>query len=205
MSQQNPVHIQAFLTAVQTVLAQRAPHDRTVHQEFSRILGLFTEDAPPSGVFQKSELAMTAWIREVLQHKADSTRPLAETIAPIAHVLPWSRADDDTNTPSQATRRAAKADLVGPSAALRSPLLHLGLTLIAPNTLCPSNHHLDAELSHVVAGNATWVINGIPKKYWAGSFIVTPPQAVHAIHTEHEPVLALCLRKISPENLSAHP
>jgi quercetin dioxygenase-like cupin family protein len=198
MSPRIPIKLYAFLTAAQTVFARHSPNDMTVEQELNRILYKLCRAPSLHGMFQASRHAIIEHIGEALQHESKLTKTLLETIAPIAQFLPWRHADGDSGTLSSSFRRAAMADIIGPLALLPSNIVSLGLTLIAPNTLCPSHHHSDAELAHVVTGSATWVINGMPLRCQAGSFIATPSQAVHATHTEHESLLAIYMRAIQP-------
>lgn len=197
MAMQISVKLHTLLTAVQTVVTRHSPNEITINQELHRILDRLRKDPSMPGMFQASRHAITEHIGAALQHETKLTS-LLETITPIAHYLPWRRADGDSGILSRSARRAAMADIIGPLAPFRSDLVSLGLTLIAPNTLCPSHHHSDAELAHVVTGSATWVINGRPLTCHAGTFIATPPQAVHATHTEDESLLALYMRTIRP-------
>jgi quercetin dioxygenase-like cupin family protein len=198
MSAHIPIKLHAFLTAAQTVFARHSPNEMTVNQEFNRILDKLRKAPALHGMFQASHHAIIEHIGVALQHEPKLTKSLLETITPIAQFLPWRHADGDSGALSRSSRRAAMADIIGPLAPFRSTIVNLGLTLIAPNTLCPSHHHSDAELSHVVTGSATWVINGRPLRCQAGTFIATPSQAVHAAHTEHEPLLAIYMRAIQP-------
>ncbi len=192
------VKLHAFLTAAQNVFAQHSPYALTVEQELNRVLDKLCKAPLMQGMFQASRHAIMEHIGATLLHETTRTKSLLETITPIAPFLPWRHADGDSGTLSRSSRRAAMADIIGPLAPFRSNIVSLGLTLIAPNTLCPSHHHSDPELAHVVTGSATWVINGRPLRCQAGTFIATPSQAVHAAHTEHEPLLAIYMRAIQP-------
>lgn len=192
------VKLHAFLTATLTVFAQHSPNALTVEQELNRVLHKLRKAPSMQGMFQTSRHAIIEHIEATLLNETKLTKSLLEMISPIAPFLPWRHADGDSGTLSRSSRRVAMADLIGPLAPFRSNIVSLGLTLIAPNTLCPSHHHSDAELAHVVTGSATWVINGIPLRCQAGTFITTPSQAVHAAHTEHEPLLAIYMRAIQP-------
>jgi gentisate 1,2-dioxygenase len=85
----------------------------------------------------------------------------------------------------------AFAEIVGPAAPFRSDSVCLGLTLIGPETLYPAHRHPAIELYYVVAGIATWTLVGVSQDNPPGTFILHPSQAIHAMRTHAEPLLAI--------------
>jgi len=85
----------------------------------------------------------------------------------------------------------AFAEIIGPAAPFRSDSVCLGLTLIGPETLYPVHRHPAIELYYVVAGIATWTLDGLSQDHPPGTFILHPSQAIHAMRTHAEPLLAI--------------
>jgi quercetin dioxygenase-like cupin family protein len=194
MKHKTHFNLQAFMTAAQTAFLQRIPYERVLNRELLWLAENNSSAVAFPDLSTNNSQPLAEQLGEALRHTVHLTQTLGEALAPLAHVLPWKSADGDHPSPSGASWRTAMADIVGPLAPLRSNLVRLRLALIASNTFSSSHHHTEAEFAHIVSGSATWIISGIPRRFQPGAFILTPPQAVHAIHTEQQPVLALCLR-----------
>ncbi len=137
------VKLHAFLTAAQTAFTRHSQNGLAIDQELARVLDKLRKAPSLHGMFQASSHAIMDHIVSTLTHETQAMKPLLGAIAPIAQFLPWRHTDGDSGNLSRSSRRAAMADIIGPHAPFRSNIISLGLTLIAPNTLCPSHHHSD--------------------------------------------------------------
>jgi len=63
--------------------------------------------------------------------------------------------------------------------------------LIGPQTLYPKHRHPAIELYHVVAGTAAWTLDDVSRDNQPGTYILHPSQAVHAMQTRAQPLLAI--------------
>lgn len=196
MNQNHHTNLQPFMTAVQTAFLNRIPYEQILNRELLWLAENNSSAVEFPDLSTKNSTPFAEQLREALRHTVCATQPLGEALALIAHVLPWRFANEDHPSPSLASKRTAFADIIGPLSPIRSNLVSLRLTLIASNTLSSSHHHTEAEFAHIVSGEASWIISGLPRRFLPGAYILTPPQTVHAIHTDHQPVLALCLRKL---------
>ena len=204
MSSRTPSHVRTFIASAKRTLSSYGSRGDTIGQEIQRILELLEPLPTLSGWFPRSDHDITRQIGATIRSGSEMTMFLLDSITPIIRFLPWRDGDATREDAPDLRGRIAFAEIVGPAAPFVSKSVCLGLALIAPDTRYPAHHHSASELYYVVTGTATWVINGVPKKYSAGSFILHSPQAVHAIQTGFVPLLALYtwgdpnIRAISP-------
>lgn len=117
---------------------------------------------------------------------------LALALAPIADGLPWRYSYQPRSDHPGLEGRMAWAEIVGPPQSLfPSQEVCFGLTLIGPHTHYPAHFHPAVELYQVVAGTAHWQLDGRWSPQPPGQFILHPANAVHAMRTEDEPLLAI--------------
>ena len=188
----------AFLAAAQTTLGRRKSSLDPVGLEIQRVLELLKPLPPLSGWFPKSAHPATAFIGSTVKGATDATSALLDVTTPVIRHLPWCDSDPADTAEHALARRVALAELIGPEAPFRRGTVALGLALVAPNTHIPAHHHPASELFFVVTGAAQWILNGRPHENLPGAFVLLPPQSVHAIRTDSEPLLALYTRS-NPE------
>ena len=197
METQNLKVEHTILTTIKALLVQHKMADLAMAAEINRVSAALSSLPAQTVRLSRSRHAITGLIGAALGGEVEANQPLLGIIAPLLHFLPWRRTEGDLAASPYLMRRAAIADVVGHGAPFPSSAICIGFVLIASNTLCPSHHHPDFELYHAVTGHATWVVNGVSQKLAPGSFIVAPPQAVHAIHTESIPALAIYARVLN--------
>jgi hypothetical protein len=183
--------VRSLLASIKTVFGQRQPTDDAVGREIRNVLSLLEPLPALSGRFTGNDHATTRHIEAALKAGDKSTASLLDQIRPVIPFLPWrysypARAD----APSLGLN-IAFAEMIGPKAPFHSESVCLGLTLIGPETLYPDHRHPAIELYYVAAGLATWTLDGISRDQPPGAYILHPSQAVHAMRTHAEPLLAI--------------
>lgn len=128
-------------------------------------------------------------VLELLKRNAPA---LSQALSPIADGLPWRYSYRPRADFPNLERRMAWSEIVGPPQSLfHSSEVCFGLTLIGPHTHYPAHRHPAVELYQVIAGTAQWQLNGQWSPKPPGSFILHPADAVHAMRTGDQPLLAL--------------
>ncbi|CCG08623.1 dimethylsulfonioproprionate lyase family protein [Pararhodospirillum photometricum] len=116
---------------------------------------------------------------------------LAGVLRIIGPHLPWRYGYAPRSDAPGLENRMGWAELVGPEAPFLSSSICLGLTVIGPNTHYLPHRHPAVEVYLVLAGHALWWGEGLTTEPPPGAFILHPSQAVHAMRTGTEPLLAL--------------
>jgi mannose-6-phosphate isomerase-like protein (cupin superfamily) len=186
-----PSRVLSLIAAVKAAFLQRQPADDAAGREIKKVLSLLEPLPPLTGGFQKSNHAATRCIEAALRAGNESTSALLDAIAPVIRFLPWHYSYPPCHDIPGLELNIAFAEIVGPEAPFRSDSVCLGLTLIGPEMLYPAHHHPAAELYLVAAGTATWTLNGEPRNHPPGAYVLHPSQAVHAMRTHAEPLLAV--------------
>lgn len=184
----NSLRIRRFIDEVRTTFVEQPAVDNAIARELRNVVSLLESIPPLTGKFPKST-------HGILRHAEGTlkvgTSPLLASLAPIIEYLPWRYSYPMRPDAPALGERIAFAEVVGPEAPFRSGSVCLGLTLIAPETLYPEHRHPAVELYYVLAGTASWRLNGVAREYAPGSYILHPSQAVHAMQTNRQPLLAI--------------
>jgi mannose-6-phosphate isomerase-like protein (cupin superfamily) len=191
MSANATARVLLLITAIQSALGRRPPAADAVDRELASVLSALEPLPPLTGQFPRNRHAATRHLPAAFQAGNGSTAGLLDAIKPVARQLPWRyRYPPRADAPGLG-REIAFAEIIGPEAPYRSDSLCLGLTLIGPETLYPAHRHPAVELYLVLAGSATWTLDGVSREHPPGAFILHPSQAVHAMQTYAEPLLAI--------------
>lgn len=182
-------HIFDVIAAAQLVYSGRAGVDDPV----GRLTGeLLRQNLPAlTGSFPPSKFPITAHIAEALRHSSPVTRPFLDAVAPALPFLPWKYNYEPRADLPDLGLKMAWGEIIGPEAPFVSDRFCLGLTLIAPKSFYPLHRHPATELYWVVSGTAEWTLEGKVTRRAPGSFILHDSNAVHAMRTFDEPLLAL--------------
>ena len=191
MSETTSSRIPSLVATVKTAFARRKPADDAVGREIRRVVSLLEPLPLLTGRFSKNNHAATRHIEAALQAGNESTVALLDAIGPVIRFLPWRYSYPAREDAPNLGQNIAFAEIVGPAAPFRSDSVCLGLTLIGPETLYPTHRHPAIELYYVVAGTATWTLDGVSHDHPPGTFILHPSQAIHAMQTHAEPLLAI--------------
>lgn len=81
--------------------------------------------------------------------------------------------------------------IIGPEAPYQCDSFCFGVTLIVSDSLYPVHYHPAIELYYVLSGTAEWTLEGKTALQKLGNFILHPANAVHAMRTGKEPLLAI--------------
>jgi mannose-6-phosphate isomerase-like protein (cupin superfamily) len=183
--------IPSLIASVKTTFARGKLADDPVGREIQRVVSLLEPLPPLTDKFAKNNHAVTRHIKAALQAGNASTVALLDAIGPVIRFLPWRYSYPTRDDAPDLGQNIAFAEIIGPAAPFRSDSVCLGLTLIGPETLYPAHRHPAIELYYVVAGIATWTLDGVSHDHPPGTFILHPSQAVHAMQTHAEPLLAI--------------
>ena len=180
-----------LLSAIQSTFGRCRPADDAVGRDLAKVISGLEPLPPLTGKFPPNRLAATRHLPAALQAGNESTADLLNAIGPVARRLPWRYSYPPRADAPNLGNEIAFAELIGPEAPFQSDSICLGLTLIGPETLYPAHRHPAVELFFVVAGSAVWTLDGVSHEHPPGTFILHPSQAVHAMHTHSEPLLAV--------------
>jgi hypothetical protein len=183
--------ILALIEAIKTHFQHRQPTGDAVGREIAKVLALLEPLPPLTGAFPRRDHPSTRHLASAFEAGNAATADLLAAIRPVAHDLPWRYSYAKRDDAPGLEENMAFAEIIGPEAPFRSDRVCLGLTLIGPETLYPAHAHPAIELYAVAAGTATWMANGASHRNPPGAFILHPGQAVHAMQTHREPLLAV--------------
>jgi len=174
-----------------------SPRDASpeLRAELQRMLDAWPKPGtdPPSIMVEPARLPACDHLDHALaQGLTGPEAALARAIAAIAPGLRWTYGyPPDPRWPALGSN-VAFTQIVGARGLRPSPKLHLGLTLIAPETRYPAHRHPAVETYLVLSGTAVWQAGdaaAAPRS--PGSLIFHPSGIPHAMATEAEPLLAL--------------
>jgi mannose-6-phosphate isomerase-like protein (cupin superfamily) len=186
-----PSRVRSLIASIEATLAARKSTDDAVGREIQKILSLLQPLPALTGRFSKSSQAATRHIEPALRAGNESTQALLEAIGPVIRYLPWRYSYPPRDDRADLGQHIAFAEIVGPEAPFRSDHVCLGLTLIGPQTLYKMHRHPAIELYHVVAGTAAWTLDDVSRDNQPGTYVLHPSQAVHAMQTRAQPLLAI--------------
>jgi len=191
MSATTSAQVFSLIAAVKSTFVQRESNDDVVGREIAKVVSLLQPLPRLSDKFTQNSHAATRHIPAALQAGTATTAALRDAISPIIHFLPWRYSYPLRDDAPGLEQNIAFAEIVGPKAPFRSNSVCLGLTLIGPETLYPAHRHPAVELYYVVAGTASWTLDGASHDQRPGTYILHPSQAIHAMQTHTEPLLAI--------------
>ncbi|WP_288950213.1 dimethylsulfonioproprionate lyase family protein [uncultured Paracoccus sp.] len=133
------------------------------------------------------------WLAEALNRQIEDRdlTSLLQAVRRLAPLLCWRRRTRDATASPGFAENHANAMLLGPGGIEERRDIWLGLSLLAPGTRYPDHQHMPEETYLVLSPGSfrkpgrNWFQPGI-----GGSFYV-PPNAIHAMRSEDEPLLAL--------------
>ena len=182
--------ILSMVEAMRQVLSKLSLPDPAAQAELSRVLGLLKEIPPVTGAFPPSDHPSGQALRDAQWSPAVPPSLLASFLS-VARFLPWEyRYAERADAPGLGGRMGF-AEVIGPASPIHSDTICLGWTFISPRTLYPLHLHPAIELYYVVSGTAAWTLEGAVQDRAPGSFILHPSNALHAMETRDEPLLAV--------------
>ena len=191
MAASRSIQVRSLIKSIRAHFAQQPCSDATIARELAHVLTLLNRLPASGGDFAQSGHAVTRHVEAALNGGSETTAALLEKVRPVIEFLPWHYGYAPRNDAPDLGQRIAFAELIGPLAPYRSDSVCLGLTIIGPETLYPCHRHPAVELYYVAAGVATWTLDGVERDHPPGSFILHPSQAVHAMQTRAQPLLAI--------------
>jgi len=191
MSSLTPQDLHALLTALRRHFATIPTEDNAAAGEIRHVSALLDrlagEPLPP----QPTGHPLTRHLASVLDLAEISALDLATILRSVAGWLPWRYGYEARSDSPGLEGAMGWAEIVGPLAPFRSDEVCLGLTLIGPRTYYLPHRHPAVELYRVVAGNAAWTNGSSTRVQPPGAAILHTSNAVHAMRTGHEPLLAI--------------
>ncbi len=117
---------------------------------------------------------------------------LLEAIAPLLADLRWSYGYPDRPDEPDFGSRIGFAQIIGPRGVMDHDEVHIGLTLMAPQTHYPLHTHPAVETYLILSGTADWRVEQEPfAARPPGSFIFHRSRIGHAMRTHGDSLLAL--------------
>ena len=180
------------IAAIRKAYVRRLSAQDALADELTRALTLIPSETeiaptPPTGPAHPITRHLTAALAPAESRIEDILAPLRR----VSAILPWRYSYTPRADVPGLEHRIAWAEFVGPVAPIASDEVCLGVTLIAPHTLYPLHRHNAVETYFVLSGTATWTAAGRSQTQPPGSFILHPSNAVHAMQTWDEPLLAV--------------
>ena len=185
------VRARPFVRAVRQLLAVQTPPGPAIENELGRVCALIDGGGWTDDRLQGTDHPVTRHLGAALSSVVKPARALAEELARLAPSLPWKYGYAPRQNDPDLGEQIAFAELLGPTAPLRSDVLCLGVTLIAPGTLYPPHRHPAIELYLVLSGTALWSAGGRSGLRPPGALVLHPSEVVHSMETRAEPLLAL--------------
>jgi mannose-6-phosphate isomerase-like protein (cupin superfamily) len=186
-----PAYILNLLFSIKTLLVQNQTENDAEERERIKIITLIDPFPPLTGKFFKNDHAIVSLIETALRQHHSPKLEQIQNIGLLSSFLPWRYHYPHRDDAPNLKERIAFAELIGPEAPFYSESICLGFTFIAPETLYPEHYHPATELYYILSGTASWNLDGITRKQSPGSYILHPSNAVHAMQTHHDPLLAL--------------
>jgi hypothetical protein len=185
--------VAAALEAIRRHLAGRDIASGPVAEERDALLRSWPRSGAPAAAPVPQRLPACDHLAAALVRAATGPAgPVAEALRPLCDALRWSYGyPADARWPDLA-HHVAFAQIVGRRGLLDDDSVHLGLTLMAPQTHYPLHAHPAIELYLVLAGEADWRVASEPFAPQApGSLVLHTSGTGHAMRTGAEPLLAL--------------
>ncbi|MDR1828641.1 MAG: cupin domain-containing protein [Methylobacteriaceae bacterium] len=181
-----------LVDAVTGRYAAKGGESERIRREIALVLGHVREarQRPPS-VRRFERHGVTDYVDQAVAAARKTAPELAATLEPVAAELYWRYGYSPRPDAPGLENAMAWTELVGPGHYWHSDDVCLGLTLIAPHNLYPDHYHPAVELYTVVAGESDWTLEGVTTRRFPGDRILHEKNAVHAMRSFDEPLLAI--------------
>lgn len=186
-----PQALQDFLDLALPAMQARA-HDGNSPASLRGIAEAVRAVGQP-GAAPGSQPVVEALLEAALERDMDcqDLSQLLQSLRALAPLLCWRKRTGDATASANFQDGHANAMLLGPGGIEERRDLWIGLSLVAPRTRYPDHQHAPEETYLVLSPGSfrkegrDWFQPGV-----GGSFFV-PPNAVHAMRAEEEPLFAL--------------
>ncbi len=136
-------------------------------------------------------LPVVAALQGLSQFAAPQTRALVDGVATLAGTLDWRQTYSSADFGQRFLDNYGFSEWIGERGAFISDVIACGVLLLGPDIEYPAHSHEAEELYLPLAGQAWWRSG---KSDWRlrppGIWIHHPSWTVHAMRTDHEPLLA---------------
>lgn len=180
-----------LLRVMRNAFAAGLGHSPAVAAEAARVLDALPDGREPVPLATALHPSHHPALDQIPEAARRAGPAWAGALPPVARQLPWRFGYAPRADLPDLQERMAWAEIVGPAAPIHSDRVGFGLTLIGRDTLYPAHRHPAVELYAVVSGTAAWTLGGVTTQRPPGDFVLHPAQAVHAMRTAQEPLLAL--------------
>jgi hypothetical protein len=157
---------------------------RNVEQRLARV----TASPLP---LQPTDHPLTRYLPAVLDLAERDAPDVATALRPLGSHLPWRYGYAPRADAPGLDGSMGWAEIVGPAAPLVSDDVCFGLTLIGPHAHYLPHRHPAVELYRIVVGHPHWTVDQTTSLRAPGDAILHSSDVVHAMRTEHEPLLAI--------------
>jgi quercetin dioxygenase-like cupin family protein len=191
MSATIPQNVLALIASIKAEYALAKINDDAIRREIQNVSALLEPPPPLTGQFVRNTHEVIRHVNAAFSRGDRSSQKLLNAIGPVTEFLPWRYNYPPREDAPDLGKHIAFAEIIGPDAPFYSESVCLGLTVLGPETFYPDHHHPAVELYYVLAGTAEWTLDGISQERTPGAYILHPSQAVHAMRTHVEPLLAV--------------
>ena len=145
-----------------------------------------------------SEAPATAWLEQAIKTgKAGPTGKLADALENLAPKLFWQRRMDRPSIHPKWPNSHANSVIIGDTGLECRNDVRIGVSLLAPYTIYPNHQHPPEEV-YIALSNGSWRQNdGFWQTRGAGGLIYNPPNIVHAMKSNSDPLLAIWILPLS--------
>ncbi|MDT1061083.1 dimethylsulfonioproprionate lyase family protein [Paracoccus sp. CPCC 101403] len=186
-----PQALQEFIDIALPAMQARA-HDGGSPASLQRIAEAVTAPGD-SGAAPATLPVVGEWLDSALDRRPEyeDLADLLQAIRALSPLLCWRKRTGDATASANFQSSHANAMLLGPGGIEERRDMWIGLSLLAPQTRYPDHQHAPEETYLVLSPGSfrkpgrDWFQPGL-----GGSFFV-PPNAVHAMRSEDEPLFAL--------------
>ncbi|PWC53345.1 hypothetical protein TSO221_11090 [Azospirillum sp. TSO22-1] len=176
---------------MRAAFAEGLRHRPAVAAEAARVLADLPDGSVPLRLAEPLRPSRHPVLSQLPGAARAAGAPWESALLPLAGRLPWRFGYAPRPDAPDLGERMAWAEIVGPAAPLRSDRVGFGLTFIGRDTVYPPHRHPAVELYAVVSGTAVWTLEGADTRRRPGDFVLHAADAVHAMRTTDEPLLAI--------------
>ena len=189
--------LQTFYDLAELAVLARAETCENAGPAAKRVFDALRKSVGNHGNFAPERVPACDTLDSALHVASSGPAPIPALAAALSELSPHLQWQRRNNAPPDGTSfhdSHANALVVGPEGLEVRDDVWLGMSLLAPDVRYPDHHHPPEEVYVSLAGGAWWNANMDWTTPGPGGLIYNPPNILHAMRTDDEPLLAIwCL------------